>query len=185
MKTNIFLQKTSNLFVENRLLKFVVVVLAAAVAVNSFMVSRAVKYQRVILIPPKMTGTIEFVEGQPSETYIKDITRKIISLATTYSPATARAQFDELLAYYAPEEYPKASTTWYALASRVEEALVSSVFYPQKIVLNDGELEVIGNYKQFADNQVIESGPKTYVIRYRIKDGRFYLLSFMEKGETP
>ena len=68
MKTNIFVQKTSNLFVENRLLKFVIVVLSLAVIFNSFMVYRAVKYQRVVLIPPKMTGTVEFVQGKPTDT---------------------------------------------------------------------------------------------------------------------
>ena len=52
MRMNIFMQKTSNLFTENRLLKFVIVILAMAVVVNSFLVTRAIKYQRVILIPP-------------------------------------------------------------------------------------------------------------------------------------
>ena len=51
MNTNIFLQKTSNLFVENRLLKFIIIILALAVIFNSFMVYRSVKYQRVVLIP--------------------------------------------------------------------------------------------------------------------------------------
>ena len=67
MKTDIFLQKTSNLFVENRLLKFVIIVLALTVIFNSLMVYRAVKYQRVVLIPPTMTGTVEFVQGKPTD----------------------------------------------------------------------------------------------------------------------
>ena len=129
MKTNIFVQKTSNLFVENRLLKFVIVVLSLAVIFNSFMVYRSVKYQRVVLIPPKMTGTVEFVQGKPTDTYLKDMTRRIVNLAGTYSPPTARTQFEELLFYYAPEAYPQASKAWYSLASRVEESQVSSVFY--------------------------------------------------------
>ena len=86
MQTKVFLQQTSNLFTENRLLKFVIVVLALAVGVNSFMVSRAVRNQRVILIPPKLTGTIEFVAGKPSDQYIRDLARRLASLAATYSP---------------------------------------------------------------------------------------------------
>lgn len=183
MKTDIFLQKANNLFVENRLLKFVVVVLATAVVANSFMVYRAVKYQRTVLIPPTMTGTIEFVGGKPTDSYIRDIGRRLASLAVTYSPMTARAQFDELLAYYAPEAYPAASATWYGLASRVEESAVSSVFYPQKIMVDTEKLEITGNYKQFAGDQLVESGPKTLIARYRIDDGRFYLLSLLEKRQ--
>ena len=113
----------------------VIIVLALTVIFNSFMVYRAVKYQRVVLIPPKMTGTVEFVQGKPTDGYIKDISRRIVSLAATYSPPTARTQFEELLSYYAPEAYPEASKAWYSLASRVEESQVSSVFYLEKINL--------------------------------------------------
>ena len=181
MKTNIFVQKTSNLFVENRLLKFVIVVLSLAVIFNSFMVYRSVKYQRVVLIPPKMTGTVEFVQGKPTDTYLKDMTRRIVNLAASYSPPTARAQFEELLFYYAPESYPQASKAWYSLASRVEESQVSSVFYLEKIKLGDNFIEVFGNLKQLADNTQLENTSKTYLIKYRLQDGRFYIVSLKEK----
>ncbi len=181
MKTELFLQKASNLFVENRLMKFVIIVLALTVAFNSLMVFRAVKYQRVVLIPPKMTGTIEFVRGKPTNTYIRDISRRIIYLGTTYSPPTARAQFEEILPYYAPESYPEASKAWYSLASRVEESQVSSVFYLEKIKLNESFIEIFGNLKQYAGDTPIENTTKTYLINYKVQDGRFYVVSFKEK----
>ncbi len=181
MKTDVFIQKTSNLFVENRLLKSVIVVLAFAVSFNSFMVYRAVKYQRVVLIPPTMTGTVEFVQGKPTDTYLRDVSRRITTLATSYSPPTARAQFEELLSYYAPESYPDASRLWYSLASRVEESQVSSVFYLEKIKIGEDFIEIFGNLKQFAGNTPLDNTSKTYIIRYRLQDGRFYALSFKEK----
>jgi len=181
MKTNIFVQKTSNLFVENRLLKFVIVVLCAAVIVNSLMVYRAVKYQRVVLIPPKMTGTVEFIHGKPTDSYTRDISRRIVNLAATYSPPTVRAQFEELLSYFAPESYPQASNSWYSLAGRVEESQVSSVFYLEKIKLGEKFIEVFGNLKQFAADTLLENSSKTYLIDYRLQDGRFYIVSFKEK----
>jgi len=181
VNTEVFIQKTSNLFVENRLLKFVIVVLAFAVSFNSFMVYRAVKYQRVVLIPPKMTGTVEFVQGKPTDKYLRDISRRIVTLATSYSPPTARAQFEELLSYFAPESYPEASRLWYSLASRVEESQVSSVYYLEKIKIGEDFIEIFGNLKQFAGNTPLDNTSKTYIIRYRLHDGRFYALSFKEK----
>jgi len=180
MRANLFVQKASNLFVENRLMKFVIVILTLTVVFNSIMVFRAVKYQRVVLIPPKMTGTVEFVRGIPSDDYIRDISRRIVSLATTYSPPTARAQFEELLPYYAPESYPEASKAWYSLASRVEESQVSSVYYLEKIKLQESSIEVFGNLKQYAGNTPIENTGRTYLIEYRLQDGRFFLISFQE-----
>lgn len=182
MKTNIFIQKTGNLFAENRLLKFSIVVLALAVVFNSFMVYRAVKYQRVVLIPPKMTGTVEFVQGKPTDQYIKDICRRIINLAATYSPPTARAQFEELLSYYAPESYPNASERWYSLAGRVEDSLVSSVFYMERITLKNDSMELFGNLQQYASgNTQLVNSSKTYLINYRLQDGRLYVVSIKEK----
>ena len=182
MKAKLFLQKTSNLFVENRLLKSVIVILSLAVIFNSFMGYRAVKYQRVVLIPPKMTGTVEFVQGKPTDNYIRDISRRLINLAVTYSPPTARAQFEDLLSYFAPESYPKASKQWYSLASRIETSQVSSVFYLESIKTLENRIEIFGNMKQLAGDTLLENTSKTYLIDYRLQDGRFYIVSFREKN---
>jgi conjugal transfer pilus assembly protein TraE len=182
MNTSLYLQKASNLFVENRLLKFVIVVMALAVAFNSLLVYRAVRYQRVVLIPPQMTGTVEFVQGRPTDEYIRDLSRRIVNLAATYSPPTARAQFEELLAHYAPEEYPEASRTWYSLAGRVEESQVSSVFYLEKITLGEKTIETFGKLTQFAGETKLAETSRTYLIDYQIRDGRFHILSFKEKS---
>ncbi len=181
MKSDIFLQKTSNIFVQNRLLKFAIGVLGLAVIFNSAMVYRAVKYQRVILIPPTMTGTVEFIQGKPSDNYIRDISRKVVNLAATYSPPTARSQFEELLTYFAPESYPQASKSWYSLASRVEESQVSSVFYLMKIEVTEDSIELFGNFIQYAGDTLLEKTSKTYLLDYRLQDGRFYIVSFKEK----
>jgi conjugal transfer pilus assembly protein TraE len=182
MEAKIFVQKSSNLFAENRLLKFVVGIIGIAVIINSFMVYRAVKYQRTILIPPTMTGTIEFVQGQPTESYIKDISRKVINLATTYSPPTARGQFEALLKLYAPESYPGASKSWYSLAGRVETSMVSSVFHLEKITTKGSAIEIFGNLVQYAGETQLEKAAKTYIITYRIRDGLFEIMEFKEKN---
>jgi len=181
VKHTTFLQQSSNLFAQNRLLRFVVVVLSACLVFTSIMTYRAVRYQKVILIPPQMTGTVEFVQGKPTEAYIQDISRRIVSLATTYSPGTARKQFNELLVYYAPESYPEASILWYSLAGRIEESQVNSVFYPQTLTMKDNRIEVFGDLKQYTGNTRLENTTRTYFLDYQVRDGRFSLLAFREK----
>ncbi len=182
MKLSTFLQQSSNLFAYNRLLKSLVIVLSVCLVFCSFMVYRAVRYQSVILIPPQMTGTVEFVQGRPTEAYIKDISNRILSLATTYSPHTARRQFNELLVYYAPESYPEASALWYSLAGRIEESQVSSVFYPETVKVKDTRIEVFGDLKQYTGNTRLENTTRTYFLDYQIRGGRFSLLAFKEKA---
>ena len=184
MKITSYLQQSSNLFAHNRLLQFVVVVLSACLVFTSFMTYRAVRYQKVILIPPHMTGTVEFVQGKPTEGYLREISQRIINLATTYSPHTARKQFNELLVYYAPESYPEASTLWYSLAGRIEESQVSSVFYPQTLSMKDNRIEVFGDLKQYTGNTRLENTTRTYFLDFQIRDGRFSLLAFKEKEKS-
>ena len=132
MKITTYLQQSSNLFAANQLLRFLVIVLCVCLVGTTYLAYRAVRLQRVILIPPHMTGTVEFVQGRPSDDYLREIGQRVVGLATTYSPHTARRQFNELLVYYAPETYAEASARWYSLAGRIEESQVSSVFYPEK-----------------------------------------------------
>ncbi len=182
MKSKKYVQASSNIFADNRLLKFIVIVIGVAQIFNSFMVYRAVSYETTILIPPKMTGTIEFVNGVPTDKYVWDMTRVITNLAVTYSPATARAQFNELLEYYSPDKFPKASERWYSLASRIEETQACSIFYLENIKLKkDGTVEIFGEMRQFVGDTSIFRQGKTFVMSYRVDNGRFYLLDFKEK----
>ena len=181
MKLELFTSKMGNLFVENRLLKFVVAVLAAALIFNSLLVYKAVKYQRVVIVPPKLQEKIEYVNGKPNDDYVKELARNISSLATTYTPSTARKQFDALLSYYAPESYPEGSKAWYSLAGMIEDAKTSSVFFIQDIILKDDAVELSGTLKQFTGDTLFLGEVATYIIQYRFLDGKFQIISFRQK----
>ena len=183
MRISDYLQKSSALFDENRLLKFCLVCLTIAFCYNSLQVHRAVNYQRTILIPPKLSSEIEFIQGKPNEKYIQDISRTIANLAGTWSPATARENFEELLFYFAPESFPQASERWYSLAGRAEEGLVSSSFYLEKISFDDSVIELFGQLVQYTGNTPLENTTRTYLVKYRIDQGRFYVLSIQEKAK--
>ena len=183
MRISDYLQKSSALFDENRLLKFCLVCLTIAFCYNSLQVHRAVNYQRTILIPPKLSSEIEFIQGKPNERYIRDISRTIANLAGTWSPATARENFEELLYYFAPESFPQASERWYSLASRAEEGLVSSSFYLAKISFDNSLIELFGQPVQHTGNTPLGTTTRTYLVKYRIEQGRFYVLSIQEKAK--
>lgn len=182
MRVSTYLQKSKALFDENRLLKFCLVCLTVAFCYNSFQVHKAVNYQRIILIPPKLTKKIEFIQGKPNEDYIREIGRTISHLIGTWSPATVRENFEELLYYFAPESFPQASEQWYSLASRAEEGLVSSSFYLESITFDDSLIELFGQLVQYTGNTPMENTARTYLAKYRVDNGRFYILSIQEKA---
>ncbi|ABK97892.1 type IV conjugative transfer system protein TraE [Pelobacter propionicus] len=183
MNLDLFLQKSSNIFAENRLLKFVVVVLGIAVAINTAGLFIALNSQRVILVPPAINSKISISGDKASEEYLKEFTRYILNLALTYNPVNARSQFSELLAVYDPAEFQATRKELYELADKIENTQASSAFYIHSII-NDTEkrrLEVTGTKKTYMVDQKAEDTQKVYLIEYRFENGKFILVRLYEK----
>lgn len=184
MNLDIFLQKSSNIFAENRLLKFVVVTLGIAVVINTAGLFMALNSQRVILVPPTINSRISVSGDKASEEYLKEFTRYILNLALTYNPVNARSQFSELLAVYDPAQFQSSRKELYELADKIENTKASSAFYIHSI-MNDTEkshLEVSGTKKTYMMDQVAEDAQKVYIIEYRFENGKFILIRLYEKS---
>ena len=183
MNLDIFLQKSSNIFAENRLLKFVVVALGIAVVINTAGLFMALNSQRVILIPPTINSKISVSGDKASDEYLKEFTRYILNLALTYNPVNARSQFSELLAVYDPAEFQASRKELYELADKIEFTKASSAFYIHAIV-NDTEkrrLEITGTKRTYLVDQKAEDTLKVYLIEYRFDNGKFILKRLYEK----
>jgi conjugal transfer pilus assembly protein TraE len=180
---DIFLQKSSNIFAENRLLKFVVVALGIAVVINTAGLFMALNSQRVILVPPVVNSKISVSGDKASDEYLKEFARYILNLALTYNPVNARSQFSELLAVYDPAQFQASRKELYELADKIENTKASSAFYIQSII-NDTEkrrLEVTGTKKTYMVDQKAEDTLKVYLIDYRIENVKFILVRLYEK----
>ena len=183
MKLDIFLQRNSNIFAENRLLKFAIIILGVAVVINTVGVFIALDKQRVILVPPVINSKLVVSGDKASDEYLKEFTRYILGLALTYNPATARAQFSEILAVYDPSEFQSARKGLYELADKIENTRASSAFYIQSIT-NDAEkrrIEVTGTKNTYMAEQKADSVQTTYIIEYRFNSGKFILTRLYEK----
>ena len=183
MNLDLYLQKSSNIFAENRLLKFVVVALGLAVALNTAGLFMALNTQRVILVPPIINSRISVSGDKASDEYLKEFTRYIMNLALTYNPVNARAQFSELLALYDPAEFQASRKELYELADKIENTKASSAFYIHAIVNDTGKhrLEVTGAKRTYMVDQKAEDTIKVYLIDYRFDNGKFVLKRLYEK----
>jgi len=180
---DIFLQKSSNIFAENRLLKFVVVTLGFAVVINTAGLFMALNSQRVILVPPVVNSKISVSGDKASDEYLKEFSRYILNLALTYNPVNARSQFSELLAVYDPAQFQASRKELYELADKIENTKASSTFYIHSII-NDTEkrrLEITGTKKTYMVDQKAEDAQKAYIIEYRFDNGKFILVRLYEK----
>ena len=181
MRLETYLSKSSNKEAENRFLRFIVVLIGGAVLLNTVMSFRALRYQRTILLPPALHQRAEIRGDQASEEYVRAFARYVMGLLASFTPATARSQFDELLTLYAPEAAPTAKKALYELADTIESTHITHAFYIQQMRVDSTQIEVRGARKQFMETTPVEEAQKTYLIDYRISDGRFALLRIFEK----
>jgi conjugal transfer pilus assembly protein TraE len=186
MDHKLYLSKVSNVFAENRLLKFTVVVLGLSLLFFGVEVRQAVNNQKIILVPLTLTDETAIDGNSVSDDYLEKMTRYVMGLAVNYTPATARGNFDRLLKLFRPQEFPAARKTFYELASSVEVSKNTTAFFISKISVDrkKGEIEVSGTRKQFGDSSALpdSGGLKVYYIDYVVESGSFMITNFSEKS---
>ena len=178
MKLEKFIQTSSNLYAENRLLKFVVVCIGCAVIINSFCSYAALHYQKVVILPPVVDKRIMISGNEVNEDYLRLFTRYAMTLLNNYTTGSAEGQFEEFVEHLVtPEFYPDIRETLYSLVDTVKRLNITSAFYPQTIDVDikNKTISVAGIKKEFTNTTLVEDGKKQYSIKYVIVNGRFYI----------
>ena len=182
MKFKLYLNEFANVKHENKLLKFVIVVLTVCVLLSLYYTNSALEKEKIILIPPQTTQKIVFVGNKPNKAYFDQMTRYIISLALDYTSATARGQFNALLKLFSPDAFKQYEPVFYDLANRVKAAgNVANTFYISdiKVYPNKKEIIVTGTQYTFSGNSLLKQKIEKYAIAYNITPaGRFEITAF-------
>lgn len=186
MRLDLFLQKSSNVFAENRLLKLAMLLIGATALFNTAMLFAAMDRQRTVIHPPGATAEYQVSGRWADPVYLREMSQHVCTLALTYSPVTVRQQFEALLTLHAPEKFPEARETLYRLAETVEMAEATSVFFVQKIAQDEARrrLEITGIRREYIKEQQTDDQPRTFRLDYRIENGRFWIVNFAEKGDA-
>lgn len=185
MFLNTFLQRSSNLFAENRLLKFVVVIMCLTQIWCVYRVNVIKDKVRTVIQPPVINSKIEVSGSWTSDAYVREYVRYMGALLWNYSPGTARNQFSEILVSWHPSVFNDAKQRLYVLADQIEQTRSSSVFYINKIEHNpDGNFVVVSGNRHLAmQDKSIEVSQHTYHVSYVVESGRFWILGVEEKGK--
>ncbi|ABL01370.1 type IV conjugative transfer system protein TraE [Pelobacter propionicus] len=185
MKMTNYLSNASNLYGQNRLLKFVVVVLGITTVVNTYMIRNAQQMEKVVIIPSVINDKMWLSGTKASDEYVKQFARDVSNMFLTYHPSNVRTNFNDLLAMYDPSEFAEAQRVLYNLAERIEESKAASGFYITKLVNNEEkhQLEITGSKTMIINGKVTDNSIKIYLLDYKIESGKFCILRFMEKSE--
>ena len=182
MRFDLFVQKTSNLFAERRILRLMVVLIGGLQALNCYLLFVVMDKERTIIVPVGALSRVSVAGSSADATYLREMGRYVVGLSLTYSPASVRKQYDELLGLFAPEYFNDAQKQFRDMAETAEMAHSSSVFFLDDLKTEAGNvLTVSGVRKITVEDQTTEEKRVSYRVHYQIKDGRFLLTGFSEK----
>lgn len=187
MKFELFKQQTSNLFAENRLLKFGFVVLLMISGYNATAIRNVQKDVRTVIVPVGASGTLEVAGASASDDYLLSMARYVTNMVGNYTATSARDQFEELLKLFAPETYGEARDHFMSLADKIEKypTIASMMVWEGKTALKaaDGVMQIGTQKHRLVEGKTTKTDRVVYEIRYEIRNGRFYILSITTPEE--
>jgi conjugal transfer pilus assembly protein TraE len=182
---NRYLLGSANLFEENRLLKFAIAGMFGITAVLGTVIYTSNQNQRTVIVPFGAGGDLHVTGSKPSATYLRTITRNIVSLAGTYSAYSADPQFQELLSIVHPSAYNGLRDSLNRLLDELDSnptlSIATYIRPDQPVTYTDNEI-VVPVEKVRVIGGVIRKFRGNLRIRYAIDNGRFWLTALQEEN---
>jgi conjugal transfer pilus assembly protein TraE len=180
-----YLQGSSNLFEENRLLKLAIVGLFGVTTVLGMVMYTSNQNQRTVVVPFGASGDLYVTGNKPSEAFLRTITFNIVSLAGTYSAYSADRQFQELLRIAHPAAYNMLRDSLNRLLDELADnptlSIASYVRPDQPVTWTDREI-LVPIEKIRVIGGVVRKFRGNLRIRYTIDNGRFWLTALTEEN---
>lgn len=180
-----YLQGSANLFEENRLLKFAIAGLFGITAVQGALIYGSNQNQRTVIVPFGAGGDLYVTGNKPSQTYLRTITRDIVSLAGTYSAYSADSQFQELLTLVHPSAYNGLRDSLNRLLDELDNnptlSIATYIRSDQPVTYTNNEI-LVPVEKVRVIGGVIRKFGGNLRIRFVIDNGRFWLTALQEEN---
>lgn len=179
-----FVQHSSNIFAENRLLKFgfaCVTVIMLVLFYRIITIDDAVKER---LIPLGAQGDLVISGNSASDDYLVSMGKYIVYMLGNYHAGSIRGQLNELLKIYHPTTYTQTRDAFNEVADRAER--YASVSFAvqwdsgRPIALTDSTIEVRARRLRIVGDSVPRKETVTFRIHYVIEQGRFWIRNVEE-----
>jgi conjugal transfer pilus assembly protein TraE len=179
-----YLQGSSNLFEENRLLKFAIVGLFGVSAVLGLLIYTSNQNQRTVVVPFGAGGDLYVTGLHPSDAYLRSMTRNIVALAGTYSTYSAGTQFQELLTIVHPSAFNAMRDSLNSILDDLDQnptlSIATYIRADQPVAHSDHDI-LVPVEKVRVIGGVIRKFRGNLRLGYRIENGRFWLTSLTEE----
>lgn len=180
-----YLQGSSNLFEENRLLKFAVIGLFGVTSVLGLVIYSSNQNQRTVVVPFGASGDLYVTGNKPSSAYLRTMTRNIVAMAGTYSAYSADRQFQELLTLVHPSAFNSIRDSLNGILDELADnptlSIATYIRTDQRVTYTERDI-VVPVEKVRVIGGVIRKFRGVLHIRYALDNGRFWLTALSEEN---
>lgn len=166
----------------NRLLFILCVTLILLLFYNVWRVERAIKKEKIIIIPPNISQPVEFLGGTVSDSYLREMGRFLIMTALNYQPYTVKNTYEDLLHFYAPEVFEETKQKFYNYVNLVNKVETTSIFFVNNVEVSPSSEIIVKGIRRKETKNIngtidVENVNESWKIRYRVEGTKFYVLS--------
>lgn len=146
------------------------------------------KTQTQVVIMPVGGEGMQIGNGRADPRYMRRMARYITNQVGTYTAASARAQYQELLDLFPPESITGAAKYFDSLAADIERypSIASQIYFSgdQPLRYTKDIMQVRVMKERLVNGVVSDRKQVHYCLNYRIEESRFWLVNITEKEEA-
>jgi conjugal transfer pilus assembly protein TraE len=181
-----YLQKSSNVFAENKTLRFMFAAILGLVLMNTVSIQRIKDHTQTILIPMGYSVEYSFTGNTPSENYLRDIGLFIIQMAGDISAANAEQQFEDILAIWHPSTATEYRKRFMAISKELKKYPSTSYDVvwnaSRAIAFKPGEIRIQAAKRKIVGDTITATTTLEYKIEYTLESGKFSIVHLKEIG---
>ena len=176
-------ERWKNLAEENKTIKFVMLVLLLGMILEGIYINGILEKQKVIIVPPYISEKIEISGKKANIAYIRMMCEYALNLLLDWTHFTVNSRFKEFMAFVDPSVAAKISRKLEETAEEARKRNVTQAFYLTKLEVGStpgsgkGEVTADGMLQRFVFDQLVKTEKCRYVVRYKIKNGKFMITS--------
>jgi len=185
-----FTDATSNIWAENRVLRFFGVCILLASMIFGYLALEAMGREKTIVVPfGQGVEHLYLVGNEPSESYLVAIARNVLQLVGTYTSSGIEFQLDEVLTLIHPSQYAEKREAFRSDVARLKDfreiSFATYIRYDDEFDFGEGIVRVPVRRERFVGkSRTSDTG--YYQLNYLVEDGRFWLtdVRFLRQGEV-
>jgi type IV conjugative transfer system protein TraE len=178
-----YVNRASNLFIENRFNKFVVAVLTLIILAQLWMMNNSFRRHNVYLIPPGLNSKVSVSGHAFDPNYLQAMGVYSGQLLYTFTPYSVVNQYEELTSLFSADCYQENGKELLTTANDYKENEISMSFSTLEIrtFKNPDIIEITGEVTKSIVGEKVKTYKTTMNIHYTNQNGLFRITAIGEK----